>query len=209
VAFDGFTPGFESQPDQVGKRGAGTVSALEDLRKVVFLDRDGVLNVPVVRDGKPYPPASLAELEFTPDARDATARLRERGFMLVMVTNQPDCARGTQTVEAVNEINNFMKRELGLSAVYVCLHDDRDACPCRKPAPGLLVQAAAEMGLDLKNGFMVGDRWKDVEAGHRAGCRTAFIDYKYSEKRPANPDCTVPTLSAAVDWIFQAAEQPR
>jgi len=171
------------------------------MRSAVFLDRDGVLNLPVIREGKPYPPASVEELQIVPGAAGVLASLRKAGFCLIMTTNQPDVARGTQAREVVEAINGRLKDELGLDAVYVCYHDDGQ-CTCRKPQPGMLTEAARVLGLDLSSSFMVGDRWRDIEAGHAAGCRTAFIDYGYDEALTVEPDKTVDSLAEAVEWIL-------
>lgn len=171
------------------------------MRKAVFLDRDGVLNRAAVRDGRPYPPASLAECEILPGVKEACAALRASGFLLVVVTNQPDISRGTQSRQSVDEINLHLRRELQLDAVRVCAHDDRDQCACRKPAPGLILDAARDFGIDLAKSFMVGDRWRDIEAGRQAGVRSILIDYEYREKR-VSPDYVVQNLPDAADWIL-------
>lgn len=170
-------------------------------RPAVFLDRDGVINRPVLRRGRPHPPASLGELEIYPDAATSLDRLEAAGFILVVVTNQPDVARGTQRREVVHDINRELCGQLPVAAVYVCFHDDADECGCRKPAPGLLFEAAHDLGLDLSRSFMVGDRWRDVEAGRRAGCRTVYIDRNYSEPAPELPDVVTTGLTEAVSWI--------
>ena len=170
--------------------------------RAVYLDRDGVLNRAVVCEGCPYPPASLNELEILPGVKAACRVLRQAGYLLVMVTNQPDIRTGKTTREAVDAINNALQRELDLNQVQVCPHDDRDGCTCRKPEPGMLTAAARAWNLDLTRSFLVGDRWRDIEAGQRAGVRTVFIDYKYQERQPYNPDHTVQSLAQAADWIL-------
>ena len=179
------------------------------LGRAVFLDRDGVLNRALVRDGKPYPPPSVAELVVLPDVPEACARLRDAGFTLVVVTNQPDVSRGTQSQAAVDAINQELVRRAGPLEVRVCPHDDRDHCDCRKPAPGLLLRAAEELQLDLAASVMVGDRWRDVECGQRAGCWTVFVDYGYNERRPAAQDLTVGSLAEAVPWILSLPQPAR
>ncbi len=171
-------------------------------RRAVFLDRDGVLNRAVVRDGRPYPPSAAAEVEVLPGVPEACATLRRAGFALVLVTNQPDVARGTRTRASVEAINALLRDRLGLDEVRACYHDDRDGCACRKPSPGMLLDSARAGGLDLHRSVMVGDRWRDVEAGRRAGCRTVFVDHQYDERRPAGPDLTVRSLAEAVPWIL-------
>ncbi len=172
------------------------------MSKAVFLDRDGVINRAVVREGKPYPPKDLAGMEILPGVKDALIRLKAAGYLLVVVTNQPDVARRTTKRETVEEINDFLRTALPIDDVRTCYHDSGDACDCRKPKAGLILSAAAEHGIDLAGSFMVGDRWRDTEAGERAGCRTIFIDYAYYEKQPETVDYRVSSLSEAADIIL-------
>lgn len=177
-------------------------------QRAVFLDRDGVLNRAVVRDGKPYPPPSVGEMEIVEGAAASLARLKELGFLLLVVTNQPDVARGTQTIETIEAMHDSMRRTLPLDDFLVCPHDDRDLCDCRKPRPGLLFQGQAKYGIDLGRSFMVGDRWRDIDAGHAAGCRTVFLDQHYLERGPsAAPDSRVDSLQGAVDWIVRTFQE--
>lgn len=172
----------------------------------MFLDRDGVLNESVVRNGKPHPPDTLDELRIIPGTREALARLKERGFLLLVVTNQPDVARGSQSRSAVEEMHQHLRRELPLDDVFTCFHDDADSCECRKPKPGLITRAAQEYGIDLNQSFLVGDRWRDIDAGAKAGCRTIWIDRGYQERSPsAAPDVRAESLSDGVDWILKSA----
>jgi D-glycero-D-manno-heptose 1,7-bisphosphate phosphatase len=177
------------------------------VRRAVFLDRDGVLNRAFVRDGKPYPPGSLAELEVVAGAGAALSALAGAGFLLFVVTNQPDVARGTQRRAEVEAMHAEMARTLPVDGFYVCYHDDKDGCDCRKPLPGLLTRAADEHGVALEASYMIGDRWRDVEAGQKAGCRTVWIDCGYAERGPKEPaDATVGSLAAAVSWILEGME---
>ena len=169
--------------------------------RAVFLDRDGVLNRAVVRNGKPYPPASVDELELIPGAPAALARLKDAGFLLLVVTNQPDVARGTQTAAAVEAIHRHMHTLLPLDDFLVCYHDDRDACGCRKPKPGLLVEGSRRHGVNLESCVLIGDRWRDIGAALSAGCHSVLIDYQYNE--PASqPEARVSSLDEAVDYIL-------
>jgi D-glycero-D-manno-heptose 1,7-bisphosphate phosphatase len=173
-----------------------------EVNRAVFLDRDGVLNRVVVRAGKPYPPATVEALQILPGVPEALRSLRDEGFLLVGATNQPDVARGTQRREMVEAINARLLNELPLTEIRVC-YEDGDDCPRRKPNPGLLLEAAQEHGIDLSLSFMVGDRWRDVEAGRRAGCRTVFLDLGYAESPPDPPaDHTTSDLPAAAAWIL-------
>jgi transaldolase len=173
----------------------------------VFLDRDGVLNRTTVRGDTPYPPATLAEVEILPGVPEALEKLRRRGLPLIVVTNQPDVARGTQTRAAVDAINQFLTKRLGLDAVYACFHDNADACACRKPKPGMLMRAADEHGLDLSRSFMVGDRWGDVAAGAAAGCETLLVNMPYSQCHRCSPDHKVADLREAVDVILRRLDE--
>jgi D-glycero-D-manno-heptose 1,7-bisphosphate phosphatase len=173
--------------------------------RAVFLDRDGVLNRAIVRDGKPYPPAGLRDLEILEDAVRGCARLRAAGFLLVGATNQPDLARGKAQRAEVDAINDAVAAACGLDAMRVCPHDNADACACRKPKPGLLLDAARMLNIDLAGSFMVGDRWRDVAAGAAAGCRTIFMDRRYDERRPEAPDFIADGFDAAADWILAQA----
>jgi transaldolase len=171
-------------------------------RPAVFLDRDGVLNDCVVADGRPYPPRNLGELRIAGGAVEACRQLRQYGLLLVGVSNQPDVARGTLERETLDAINTEIQRRLGLDALLVCPHDDADNCDCRKPLPGLLVLASRMFQIDLRRSVMVGDRWRDVEAGRRAGCGTIFVDHDFSEPKPVHPDAVVRGLEEAVPYIL-------
>ena len=171
-------------------------------KQAVFLDRDGVINRAIVHDGKPHPPVNLAELEILPGVDTAMQLLHKAGWLLIVVTNQPDVARGTVSQAAVEVINHHLMRCLPIDECRTCYHDSSDGCNCRKPLPGALFAAAASHGIDLASSYMVGDRWRDVEAGERAGCKTIFVDYGYSEKRPERFDHRVRTLAEAVDIIL-------
>lgn len=176
-------------------------------RRAVFVDRDGVLNRAFVRDGKPYPPKDLSELEILPHVLEALQSLKAQGFDLIVVTNQPDVARGTMKREEVDAINNRLRAELPLDEIVTCFHDGSDNCDCRKPKPGMLLRMEKERGIDLKRSFLVGDRWRDIEAGIAAGCKTIFIDYGYSERSPAaKADYVCKALSEAVGWIRAASQ---
>lgn len=178
--------------------------------RAVFLDRDGVLNRAIVRDGKPYPPDTTAELEVLPGVREALTRLRAGGFRLLVATNQPDVARGKQTRAAVESMHaRLLEAGLALDGFYVCYHDSGDGCSCRKPKPGLLLAAAGDHNIDLGASFMVGDRWRDVSAGQQAGCMTFFIDYAYSEPQPTGPFVRVRSLSEAAEWILGSTASHR
>jgi D-sedoheptulose 7-phosphate isomerase len=178
--------------------------SLMPVRRAVFLDRDGVINEALMRDGKPYPPADVASTRILPGTAEALARLKDHGFLLLVVTNQPDVARGRQNPDAVDAITRHLRSELPLDDVLTCFHDDPDDCDCRKPRPGLMKQAAQQYGIDLRQSYLIGDRWRDIDAGANAGCKTVWIDRGYKERAPASaPDARVASLSEAVDWILK------
>ena len=168
------------------------------MRKAVFLDRDGVINRSIVRDGRPYPPSSVEEVEFLPGVAEAIWALRDAGFRIIVATNQPDVATGVQRREVVEAINESIRRTFPIDDIKVCYHLDENDCECRKPKAGMLLKAAAEWSLDLKQSFMIGDRWRDIGAGKAAGCRTILIRGDYKERQAENPD-------AVVDSLFEAS----
>lgn len=174
-------------------------------QSAVFLDRDGTLNAPIVRDGKPYPPATVAEFQLLPGVTEGCRALHVAGYVLVVATNQPDVGRGTQAQATVEAMHAHLQKLIPeIARVEVC-YDAGGANPpseFRKPAPGMLLRAARELHLDLAHSWMVGDRWRDVDCGARAGCRTIFIDCGYDELLREKPDHTVVNFSAAVGIIL-------
>ena len=173
------------------------------MKRAVFLDRDGVINRAFVFDGVPTPPKSIGEVEILSGVREAIELLQERNFVVIVVTNQPDVARGFVSRESVEAINTHLSQELGIKLFYSCFHDDLDECICRKPKPGLIMDSAAYLDLDLNKSFMVGDRWRDITAGQAAGCKCFFIDYEYEEKSPVLPFTKVSSLLEATRMILE------
>ena len=180
---------------------------MEAGRRALFLDRDGVINRSIVRGGRPYAPVSLQELEILPAVAEALLRTRAAGFLNVVVTNQPDIATGKQQLAVLRHMHAFMMAELAIDSIKVCTHLDADGCACRKPNPGLLLDAAREMNIDLSASFMVGDRWSDVAAGQRAGCTSFFIDHGYAEKRPEHPYITAGSLLEVAELMVRQAHR--
>ena len=162
-----------------------------------------MVNQAIVRNGKPYPPSGVDELKIVEGAAEALRDLKQAGFLLIVVTNQPDISRGTRSRATVDAIHQALREALPLDDFFVCPHDDCDQCDCRKPQPGLLLLAAEKYDVDMSRSFMVGDRWRDVEAGANAGCPTVLIDYGYREKLTATePSVKVKSIRAAADWIL-------
>lgn len=172
------------------------------MKRAVFLDRDGVINRAIVRHGKPYPPATLAELEILFGVSEALEKLHAANYLLIVTSNQPDVARGTAKKEDIEVMNAYLSSQLPIDDFKICYHDDRDNCLCRKPMPGSLLAAAKEYNIDLSQSFMVGDRWRDVQAGSSAGCKTFFIQYRYAERQPESPDFIVSSLLEAQKIIL-------
>jgi D-glycero-D-manno-heptose 1,7-bisphosphate phosphatase len=183
------------------------MSVIAATKRCVFLDRDGVLNRPVTRDGLPFPPASAEDFEIYPDAAEGCARLKEAGFVLIVVTNQPDVGRGTQSRETVNAMHaKLLAAVPALDGIEVCYHagsSHGEPCDCRKPKPGMLLRAAAKQDIDLSRSFLIGDRWRDVDCAHAAGCRAVFIDRRYREPLREKPEFVVATFREAVATILQ------
>lgn len=171
-------------------------------RPAVLLDRDGVLNRTWPEADSTRPPRALDELEILPGVEAALARLEAAGYERVGVSNQPDVARGLVARATVEAINARLVARLGLRAILTCFHDDADACACRKPRPGLLVEAARRFDLDLARSVMIGDRWSDVLAGQAAGCRTILIETPHSRGERCAPDERVADLEQAVTLIL-------
>jgi histidinol-phosphate phosphatase family protein len=174
--------------------------------RAIFFDRDGTLirHVDHLRDP--------AQVELAPGAATALRVLKAAGFLTVVVTNQPAIARGLATRQEVDAVNARLQQLVGPSAALdrfcVCPHDDRDRCACRKPQPGLLVQAATDLGIALTESFLVGDRTKDIVAGHRAGCRSILVSSgvtgQAGDGADTKPDFTVASLEGAATLILGA-----
>ena len=177
-------------------------SGAEVLRRAVFLDRDGVINRAVVRNGRPYPPATLEDLEILPGVKDALHQLRGAGYLLIVVTNQPDVTRGIQKREVLDAMHAHLMAVLPLDEIKICFGTSSETSECYKPRPGMLLEAAQQYGIDLKHSYIVGDRWRDIGAGHAAGTFTIFLDYGYEEQRPQHPDATVHSLTEAAALII-------
>ena len=169
-------------------------------RRAVFLDRDGVLVKPTVRDGYAYGPMSLAEFELLPGIGEPVGRIREAGFLIVLATNQPGISRGMLDWPVLDEMHARLGQVAKLDAVYVCPHTDADGCACRKPKPGMLLEAAGKLEIELGASYFIGDTGRDVDAGIAAGVTPILLDTYYNHE--VTSGLRVRDLSAAVDLIL-------
>ncbi len=167
--------------------------------RAVFLDRDGVINKVILREGKPYPPMRLEEFSFNNGIKEAVWTIKELGYKVFVISNQPDVARGNLTEENLNLMTKHLRSEIPIDDVYICPHDDYHQCSCRKPKPGMLIDAAVKWGIDLSSSFIIGDTWKDMEAGQSAGCKTILLDAPYN--KDVKCDFRVKSLSEAMNII--------
>lgn len=173
-------------------------------RRTIFLDRDGVINKVVFRDGRPTAPRQPAEFEIDEGVEESLQHLRAAGFKLFVVSNQPDVARGLMSRESLRIMTDRIMATLPVDGVMVCPHDDCDGCECRKPKPGMLVELAREHDLVLGESYLIGDSWKDTCAAGAAGCRSIILDRPYNREDPAN--CRVADLRKAVEIILGRRE---
>jgi len=205
VAFVRESSVVENKPDEVGKR-----DLTGNEKNCVFLDRDGVLNEPVIREGRPYPPARLEDVKIYDDVLSGCARLKSAGFLLVVISNQPDVGRGLQTRAIVERINQKLAAAIPmLDRFETCFHAGEkygQSCLCRKPKPGMLFHAAKELKINLSGSFVIGDRWRDIGCAKAAGCRAIFINRGYNEPLSEPPDFTVESFQVAVATLLQASD---
>ena len=176
------------------------------MRKAVFLDRDGVVVVPESRNGRGYAPRRLQDYRFYHDAHSSLSRLKNAGFLLVVVTNQPDVGKGLISRAVIDEMHARLVRELPVDAVKACIHIADDKCACRKPAPGMLLEAIRDFDLSARDCFMIGDRASDILAGKTVGCRGIFIERGYTEPKPQTADFIVTSMADAADVVLRHSQ---
>ena len=169
--------------------------------KAIFYDRDGIINVANVIKGKPFPPRFLKDLKLTNDIEEILLKSKELGYLNIIVTNQPDYKRGFCKKHDITEIHDYLLNNLLIDDIYVCWDEIDDISEMRKPKPGMIFAAAEKHNIELKKSFMVGDRWKDIDAGYLAGCKTLFVDYSYDENLNYVPDFIVSEVYSILDYI--------
>ena len=173
------------------------------MNKAVFLDRDGVLTIPLFRHGRSYAATDLKGFKIYPESKEALHLLKKAGFLLVIVTNQPDINRGIITKSTMELMNSSLAERLPIDTIKICPHIREENCLCRKPKPGLLMEACAEFGIDTLQSYMIGDRSSDMEAGRSLSCKTIFIDLGYTaEKKPSQMDFQCKGILEATKWIL-------
>ena len=172
------------------------------MRRAVFLDRDGILNRLVMRNGQAVSPRSLEQFELVPGIEQSIELLKRAGLLVVVVTNQPDVARMFLAASDLDHMHTRLREALPVDAIYACPHDERDSCACRKPKPGLLLQAASQWQICLEESWMVGDSWKDMEAGRAARCRTCLIRTPATDEKAAGGTLVASSLQEAVEAIL-------
>lgn len=168
----------------------------------VFLDRDGVLNIPDFRNGRSYAPLYVENFTLYPETKPALEKLKLLGVMLVVVTNQPDIANGKLKRAELEKMHKILCRKLPVDLIEVCAHGRDEICDCRKPKPGMLIKAAKELNINLSKSFMVGDRKSDMVAGENVGAKTVFIDHGYTnDPLPKSYDFSCFNIGEAATWI--------
>ena len=181
----------------------------KNLNPAVFLDRDGVLCRTTVCNGKPYAPQHLKDFILLPNAYRSVKLLKQLGFKVIVVTNQPDIGNGLVSSKVVDDMHRKLYAKTKVDDIFMCAHRQDEGCNCRKPKAGMLFAASDKHGIDLKRSFMVGDRTGDIKAGQEVGCRTIFIDRRYKEPRPSKTDATVKSLQSATVFIFNAINRKK
>ncbi len=168
----------------------------------VFLDRDGVLNRPVIREGVAASPRRWEDFHLLPGVVEAVTTLKRAGLLAVVVTNQPDIARGLLDVAVLERMHAKLREAVAIDAIYVCCHDDIARCDCRKPKPGLLFHAAEQWKINLNSSFLIGDSWKDILAGQSAACITLLVRSEGQPYSGPSPDFVVSSLVEAVGMVL-------
>lgn len=177
-------------------------SNIQYKNKCIFLDRDGVINQPIIINQKPYSPRKKQEFIFTNDIKNLINKVVNRGYKVIVITNQPDIATGDLSESLLNYFHKRIMDEMLVDDIFVCKHLSSENCKCRKPKPGLIIEASLKHKINLKESFFIGDRWKDVDAANKVECHSIFIDYGYREKLKTTPKNYVKNLYDAFEVIF-------
>ena len=173
------------------------------MNKAVFLDRDGVINKPIIIDGKCYAPRLLKDFKILPKVKSDIKKLKNKGFKVFVITNQPDIGNKLLKKKTLNEMHSLLKAKVPIDKIYFCPHTRNDRCKCRKPKPGMIIKASNDSKIRLKESYVVGDRKTDIDAGLKVGCKTIFVNNNYYEKKPTKQEKTVKSLHTAVKYILK------
>lgn len=177
------------------------------MNSAIFLDRDGVVNYPIIREKKPYAPISLDELKIIPEIKQVIDFFKSKHFKILVITNQPDVSRGKVTKDEVEKINASILSQLSIDEIFTCYHDNQDQCECRKPKPGAFITLSQKHNINLSKSIMIGDRAKDIEAAKNANCPSVFIDYGYNEPNPVDQNYTIDNVEGLLTCLERHFEQ--
>ena len=171
----------------------------------VFLDRDGVINKPVIINKKPYAPTKYTEFKFYPGIYENLQALKNNGFLRIVVTNQPDIGNGKTKLQEVQLMHDKLMKTNLIDGIYMCSHNQREQCSCRKPGIKMLTDAKSKFNINMSRSWLIGDRWSDVTAAHNAGLTPIFVDHGYAETNSKLQTCIkVKNLKSAVNKIITA-----
>ena len=175
------------------------------MKRAVFIERDSILNE--VRSGpkQQIPPMGLEDFKIISEAAEPLKKLKAVGFVLIATTNQPGLSRGDQSRRELDRMHDMLRRSFPLDDIMLCPHDEADQCPCRKPRPGLLIEAAFKWHLNLDHSFVVSDKWQDAEAARSAGCTSLLVNSPWIKQ--VHRDFVLPNLGSIVDKILRLTHQ--
>lgn len=177
------------------------------MKQAVFIERDGVLNLVRVERDHQVSPMTLEEMQINTAAVPLLSRLKQEGLLIIVTTNQPGISRGYQNRRELDRMHDCLRKSFNLDDLMVCPHDESDRCPCRKPKPGLLVEAGFKWHLQLDRCFVVSDKWQDAEAARTAGCTSLLINSPWV--RTVHRDFVLPDLGAVVEKILALKKSSR
>ena len=168
----------------------------------VFLDRDGIINVPIKIDNKPKAPLKYEHFQFTKNIKQMINNLKSFEVEIIVITNQPELSNNELSYSELNKMHLRIHNELGIKNIYICPHILEDNCNCKKPKNGMLIEASKDLNIDLENSIMIGDRWSDVASGNSTKTKCIFVDYNYDEKIPTGVFTSVSNVQEAFNLVM-------
>ena len=171
---------------------------VKKLSKAFFLDRDGVINKSFLQKGKPVAPTKLADFKIIKDVKKSLIYLKAKGYLTIIVSNQPDLRKGLLNKSVLKKMNRKLKEELKIDDIFICEHMSIDRCDCRKPKLGMILNAKKKWNIDLKNSYLIGDRWRDIYLANKLNIKCFYIDNNYKEKKPKKYNYKVISLFHAI-----------